>query len=348
MYPLHRSLSLSIYICIVSSTHIVLLCIPQKGGLVDLSCKMPSHTVTIYFPALFSLILKDLFFPRPCDDFCDNPCGHMFMYCFDPYKFSREVIADFVGGFHWSVFVWNQKFSRETRSASVCTWQVVSQSCSRHIARATRTVGNPLSSSNFSIRAFQAYPLIEIRQAVPCRAPGVLAVWILCAWVGRDAFLASASEKAKRLGGSLGKVGSFSPVPSPHAIGEVGYSMADGERANTSAGSRQQTNFNRTYNNNRKTNTTSQTIHNHSKTTNTTTTNNNNKNDNDNDNNTNNDTYTTNNTNNMLLLLLLLIIMIVIMMLLVIFNIILTTIIITILMIMITMIILNEQYHYYH
>ena len=27
-----------------------------------------------------------------------------------------------------------------------------------------------LSSSNFSIRAFRAYPLIEIRQTVPCRA----------------------------------------------------------------------------------------------------------------------------------------------------------------------------------
>ena len=28
----------------------------------------------------------------------------------------------------------------------------------------------PSSSSNFSIRAFRAYPLIEVRQAVPCRA----------------------------------------------------------------------------------------------------------------------------------------------------------------------------------
>ena len=28
----------------------------------------------------------------------------------------------------------------------------------------------PSSSSNFSIRVFRAYPLIEIRQAVPCRA----------------------------------------------------------------------------------------------------------------------------------------------------------------------------------
>ena len=32
------------------------------------------------------------------------------------------------------------------------------------------TVGKPSSSSNYSIRVFRAYPLIEVRPTVPCRA----------------------------------------------------------------------------------------------------------------------------------------------------------------------------------
>ena len=33
-----------------------------------------------------------------------------------------------------------------------------------------KSLNSSLSSSNFSIRAFRAYPLIEIRQTAPCRA----------------------------------------------------------------------------------------------------------------------------------------------------------------------------------
>ena len=38
------------------------------------------------------------------------------------------------------------------------------------VGRGDDTVGNPHRAQNFSIRTFRAYPLVEIRQTVPCRA----------------------------------------------------------------------------------------------------------------------------------------------------------------------------------
>ena len=47
------------------------------------------HAVAKGFPTICSLILKDKFLPRPCDDLCDNPCDDLFMCCFEPYKLKR-------------------------------------------------------------------------------------------------------------------------------------------------------------------------------------------------------------------------------------------------------------------
>ena len=42
-----------------------------------------SHTLSPDVPTISSLVLKDDFLPRPCEDFCDNPCDDLFMCCFE-------------------------------------------------------------------------------------------------------------------------------------------------------------------------------------------------------------------------------------------------------------------------
>ena len=60
------------------------------------------HIVTSYqrFPTMCSLISKDGFLPRPCEDCCDNPCDDLLMYCVDTSKLSREAVAVCAGGVH--------------------------------------------------------------------------------------------------------------------------------------------------------------------------------------------------------------------------------------------------------
>ena len=87
---------------------------------------------------------------------------HIYIYIYI-YVYIRERERETDLSLSLYIYIYIERERDMTRSG---TWRRASRTAPVEL----EFLSSSFSSSNFSIRAFRAYPLVEIRQTVPCRA----------------------------------------------------------------------------------------------------------------------------------------------------------------------------------